>query len=413
MKKLLYILCGLFLMCQACTDDSSDVLDSETKSDDTEGGSVTNPQAAACQADLVAAANGWFMEYESTTFWFKFEADGLVKTDSDLPRTAIDAIYEFEPTAEKLILSIPGGGHFRYLPAAQQEDKLIIDQFSVSSIACKGYKNGKAMNMTPATAEQVAAFKSQKEVFVKLNEQAAMHGVIRKADGGMVAHYVLDNKKMEIGFSYLENNVVKHQTKTLSMGNGGIVWDAVTVDGYALTGVKYDQVSGKILMMENGGAVLTVVGNTEVMPVYLKSGQEYQLTAAVASVWSQITDFNTKGLRVVEINFGRSERSLVACLQDPMGGYIFWNATPQNSPITAVDYELDRVTWTNLGPVFMMGGENYIEQATANLSKLLETYFDVNGFYVLPETTDANVAGKVWYMFSTNGEGWFKIKRAK
>lgn len=412
MKKLLYILCGLFVLCQACADDSSDVLDSETKSDETGGGGVTNPQAAACQADLTGAADGWFMQYESTTFWFKFENDGLVKTDSDLPRNAIDAIYNFEPDAETLILSIPGGGHFRYLTTEQKEDKLIVEQFTANSIKCKGYKNGKAMNLTLATAAQVADFKSQKEAFVKLNEQGAMHGVIRN-NGALITHYVLDNKKMEVYFSYLENDVVKHQTKTLALGNGGIIWDAVTVDGLELTGVKYDKASGKILAVETGGTELIVVGNTEVMPDYLKSGQEYQIDAAVANVWQQITAFYTKGLRVIEVNFGRSERSLVACLQEPMGGYIFWNATPKDSQLSAVDYELDRVTWKNLGPEFLFDSDVYMDQVTEYLSELLSTYFDTNGFYIVPETTAANTSGKTWYMFSTTGDSWFKVRRAK
>lgn len=429
MKKYLYILLGSIILVQACSKENSLGLNAETKEDNVNSSVGVHPNAKVYTQSLVSASDGWLMEYEGHKFWFTFEENGIVSCDSDFTEMPLDAIFSITSSGDDAVLSIIGGGHFRYLPEGKRTPQFLIKSLTNDAIELALLETSELSVVTKkASLADVAVFKT-KLFFVELSSSNAMSGVMRK-DGDFLMHYTINRDVNKVDFTYITSIEAKHYTRVFVQGDMNISWETevqVGVTDVQWTGIKYNSDTFKIepIYTSSSNTQITLDGNAHIMTRYLASGQEYMIADtdqggkglfqwASGALETEIDKFQLSGLRVLEVNFGRSERSFVACLRDPLAGYIFYDATPQGSGLDAVNYNLDRVTWTNLGTVAPYRGAEHIETTTLGLTATLAAYFDSNGLYVVPiDLPTGTTKDKHWFLISATNGGWFRLKAKK
>lgn len=415
MKKIAYIFCVLAAMMQGCSEDSNMQLESRTKEvEETETGG--NPKAQECKKALVAATDGWKMVYQPTqggtsyTFYFRFQNDGLVETESDFPERALFALFEFGGNAEKLTLQLKGGaGHLRFLPKELFESELVVNSIAADKISCVGSTYGFTMNMVKASAGEIAAVTEQKKMYVALQEKGLLRGTVRNNDL-FIAHYIINQKSGSVDFTFIKGGLVKHESRTLTSAAGAFSWTEVALDnGVTLTGLELSG-SNTIALKGAAASSLTLASNSSVVSEFDNRNRQYQFSAkygigaAKADIWAET---NWEKLNIIELNFQWGTRPLVAILN---GGYLFYDVVgTDNAPLKG---DNDKVIFENANGRPLFGGTaEQFEEAKTAMSKIFSAYFHPDGFYVAKEV-DGN--GDIYYyLLSTTTDSWFKVKQTK
>lgn len=415
MKKIIYLCCVWTLMLQGCSSDDSSTLSSQTKELEDAGAGMVNPDMAPCKKILCEATGGWKMEYEPVdgdtyTFYFRFQENGLVETDSDIPEAAIFTIFDFEPNAEQLNLKLQGGGHLRLLGEEKMEEVLKVSSFSATQITCVGAKHGRTMNLTPAGATEIKEMQNQKKALVALMNQGLLRGTMREG-GKLVAHYTLDHRKEKVMFTYFEGRSLKHKEVQLQMAGGSFSWEEVAMGAYKVSGMTYNETTNQVQI--NGTAVqnLVLATNAGVVAYFDNRGRQFQLskTNGVGDAKDELFDETAWSfLKTIEINCTMGKRPLVACLEQ---GYIFYDVSANdNDPLTKD--APDVVYFQNLTGGVPLYGATPAHKTEANqkLSKFIDAWFHLDGL-ILVQVDEASEG--YLYFLSPTTDSWFKVKKTK
>lgn len=413
MKKFIYLLCVLTWMLQACTSDDSAILSSQTKEAEVSGSGPEKSDVSACKKILCEASGGWKMEYEPATgdkytFYFRFQNNGLVETDSDIPEGAIFTIFSFEPDSEKLRLKIQGGGHLRLIGEERMEEILKIESYSATQIICSGSKHGLKMNMTPASTTEIQDMQKQKKMLVALMKRDLFRGTIRE-NGKLIAHYSLEYRKDKITFSYFEGRSLKHKELPLEKSYNAFVWSEIDLGSHQISGIKYDAVTDKVLLIGSSIQDLSLVSNASAVHYMDNRSRQFQLskTQSIGDAKDELYEETTwEHLRVMELNCTNSKRPIVVCLNS---GYIFYDATDVDNSLLTKEAN-DIVYFRNItgGSPQFGGTEAQKVEANQKLKKLLNAWFHKDGLIVIQvnETNDTYL-----YLLSPTTDSWFKIKK--
>lgn len=413
MKTIKYLICSLFVTLQACSSEELLDLGSQTKEEINAENSGGNKQVQECKDALTLPKDGWKMVYEpeagkgTYTFFFQFQKDGLVNTDSDLPEKSMLALYDFVPNADTLIIAIKGGAHFRFLNESAQEEELIVKSITADRISCIGRKHGKTMDFVKTTTEEVNQVRDQKKLLVALQEKKVMRGVMRN-NGSLVAHYVINYAQKKVNFTFIKDGIVQHATRDLVSNGNAFTWSDVVLENTTITGLSLDGTK-LVVTDKNGSNTLALTDNSNVLAGFDSRDRQYQLGAnigvgdAIAELYEE-TKWDQ--LVTVELNFTMGKRPFVACLSQ---GYLFYDAVDEeNGPLIA---EIDKVTWTKLPGEARYGtDQKWLTEGEQKLSKLLAAYFDKDGYFIIKENAGNDI---YYYMLSTTGKNWFKVKQSR
>lgn len=103
--------------------------------------------------ELLCAADGWKMIYQGVTFYFQFDEEGNVASDSDetLLKNEVGTDYSLDFQGEKaVLLTLLNGGMLQYLNE-NSETTFVITGYSDSQITPVGQTHGKEMILTPVS----------------------------------------------------------------------------------------------------------------------------------------------------------------------------------------------------------------------------------------------------------------------
>lgn len=416
MKKIAYIFCVLAAMLQGCSEDNGLQLESRTKElEETETGG--NPKAQECRKALVAATDGWKMVYqpvqggESYTFYFRFQNDGLVETESDFPEKSIYALFEFGGDAEKLTLQLKGGaGHLRFLPQDIFEEEIVIKEVAADKITGVGVSHGFAMTFVKASAGEIAAVTAQKKLYVALQNKNLLRGTVRNG-AQFVAHYIVNPKEALVNFSFIKDGLVRHESRALTSNESSFSWNAVALDnGVVLTGLEIAGSNNTITLKGTAASSLVLANNSSIVGEFDNRNRQYQISAkygigaAKADIWNET---NWEKLQIIELNFTWGTRPLVAILSS---GYLFYDVVGvDNAPLKG---DNDKVIFENANGRPLFGGtQEDFDEAKMALNKLFSAYFHPDGFYVVKEEEES---GDIYYyLLSTSTDSWFKVKQSR
>lgn len=416
MKKIAYIFCVLAAMLQGCSKDDNLQLESRTKElEEAETGG--NPRALECKKALVAATDGWKMVYqplqggESYTFFFRFQNDGLVETESDFPEKSIYALFELGGNTEKLTLQLKGGaGHLRFLPQNVFEEEMVVKEVTADKITGVGAAHGFTMTLVKASAGEIAAVTAQKKLYVALQDKNLIRGTVRNG-AQFVAHYIVNPKDATVNFTFIKDGLVRHESRVLASSANAFSWDAVALEnGVTLTGLEVASASNAITLKGAAASSLVLTNNSSVVSEFDNRNRQYQISAkygigaAKADLWSET---GWSKLELIELNFQWGTRPLVAILN---GGFLFYDVVGvDNAPLKG---EKDKVIFENANGRPLFGGTTeQFEEAKTALGKVFAAYFHPDGFYVVKEEEES---GDIYYyLLSTTTDSWFKVKQSK
>lgn len=372
--------------------------------------------------DILVTTGLWKTECEGHTFYFQFNEDKTVISNSDysIIRDTEYKPYHFDMIGDSLLLTVEGGGHLAAL-GDNAEETLIVSDMSPTLITAKGQVHGMQMNLVPATQEEVNTQIEAKSMAIN----GFTNAVIRDGAGKFLAHYTISMADMTIKFITIENRQLIHQDVALTANGTNYTFDAVTVNGQSVSELTYNSAgTGSATLPGTSGLVVTP--NNTVVPFY-NSG-DYRTYV--------ISKLNNKGdgkeellnelgwnnyIGDVEIS-DRSARPIVFC---PNTGDPFWyvffdmkktsdgtHSTGENGDPSdnLIKDELDRAYFTRSAGYEPFGnyGTSMVGPTETALAGFLGLIFSTDGVYMVQE----NVNGTEYlYFLSPTTDAWIKAQR--
>ena len=411
MKKLIYIMLSL-----CCLVFYSCGMTEPWKDWEHEGDMSADRLRPSEVKELLCAADGWKMIYQGVTFYFKFDEEGNVASDSDetLLKNEVGTDYSLDFQGEKaVLLTLLNGGMLQYLNE-NSETTFVITGYSDSQITAVGQTHGKEMILTPVSTAALQQAKERKRLaIIAYNKAQAMdllkgelnNGVFRRSSSSFLAHYLIicdESNNWKVKISAIDNGVVKHteypmiidttndENAVLTLGSN------VTVDGISLNKLYYNYLNGEI-ETDNANVVCDTRKASDIAAWYADGWKTH-----IVDQDEIHADF--KGIFHSGVEFDdRNPRNLIACPWSGMGSYIGF----------AVTMTADNAT----GRIFISLGEPYdlfgwnnnpadYNRVQQDYSKFLSFCVSEDGFYWSYDDNDSMV-----YVLSATGERWFRMKK--
>lgn len=366
---------------------------------------------------LLCAGDGWKMTYEGVTFFFQFDEEGNVNSDSNegLLENAVDTEYSLDFQGEKVVLlTLLNGGMMQYLPE-NQETKFVITGYSDSNITAKGQTYGKEMILLPATAaelrqaqesKRLAIIAYRKEQALDLFKSELNNGVFRNESSEFMAHYLItcdEEDNWGVKVSAIVDGVVKHTVYQMTIDTTGdedaelTFSDNVTIDGTTINKFFYNYLSGSL--RTNVASVVCDTRKASAIAEWYTSSNWKTHIVDRDVIYEGFKDIFHAGVEFDD----RNPRNLVVCPWSGMGSYIGIKPT-----LTAND-ETGRI-FIKLGEIYDMFGWNNnpadYERVQQDYEKLLSFCGSVDGLY-----WTYNDNNNMVYVLSATGEQWFRMKQ--
>lgn len=290
--------------------------------------------------ELLCAADGWKMIYQGVTFYFQFDEEGNVASDSDetLLKNEVGTDYSLDFQGEKaVLLTLLNGGMLQYLNE-NSETTFVITGYSDSQITAVGQTHGKEMILTPVSTAALQQAKERKRLaIIAYNKAQAMdllkgelnNGVFRRSSSSFLAHYLIicdESNNWKVKISAIDNGVVKHteypmiidttndENAVLTLGSN------VTVDGISLNKLYYNYLNGEI-ETDNANVVCDTRKASDIAAWYADGWKTH-----IVDQDEIHADF--KGIFHSGVEFDdRNPRNLIACPWSGMGSYIGFAVT--------------------------------------------------------------------------------------
>lgn len=366
---------------------------------------------------LLCTRDGWKMTYEGVTFYFQFDEEGSVNSDSNegLLENAVETEYTLDFQGEKVVLlTLQNGGMMQYLKK-NQETKFVITDYSDSKITAEGQAYGKAMVLFPATTAEMQQVKEdkrlaiiayRKEQALDLFKSELNNGVFRKESSDFMAHYLItcdEGNHWNVKVSAIVDGVVKHTVYPMTIDTTGdenaelTFSNNVTIDGITINKFYYNYLSGG-LRTNDASVVCDIRKASDIVAWYTSGSWKTHI------VDRDVIYADFKGIFHAGVEFDdRTPRNLIACPWAGMGSYIAIKTS-----LTAND-ETGRI-FIQLGEIYDLFGWNNNPADSERVQKdyeiLLSFCSSGEGLYW---TYDDN--NKMVYVLSATGEQWFRMKQ--
>lgn len=357
---------------------------------------------------LLNEADVWKMSYQGTTFYFQFEEDGKVRsqTDKTILQGEVESSYILDFQGEKsVLLTLDDGGALQFLPN-NQEKTFVISGYDASGITAKGLAFGGEMNLIPISAAELqSALEEKRQAIIAYNKAQSVillkttlnNGLLRDASGALIARYTLsctDDAQWSIAWAWLEDGKVKHLDSAITLDMTSeestiLAMDQVTIQGISLSKLLYVLDSGK-LITDNAAISVELNKASDWVNTYTTAWHTLVLDRdniheAFAGLPGQV-EFDD-----------RSPRNIVIC---PADGYSWWYVFFVMG--ASADDTQGRVYLTTSGINMMFGG------SPENVEEVYRSFLD---FCLSPEGlwiySDAD---GYTYVISPNNDKWFRMK---
>lgn len=416
MKRVIYIAlslcCFVFYSC-GMTDPWKDWADENTMSADRLRPSEVKK--------ILCAAEGWKMSYEGTTFYFQFDENGNVTSDSDegLLKDAVSTEYTLDFQGEKkVLLTLQNGGMLQYLTDGS-ESTIVITAYNDSQITAAGQTNGKEMTLTATTTTDIQQGKERKRLAIIARNKAEAvnvlkeqlnNGVFRNKNSEFIAHYLLscdEQGNWKVKISTIVNGAVKHEEVPVTLDTTGdenailSFNKTVSINGTDLNKFYYNYQNSQ-LWTDNEKVSCDTKKASEIAAWYTTPGSGWN---------THILDQNDihadfKGVFKGQVEFDdRDPRNLVACPFSGMNSYI------GIKPSVTADDATGRI-FIKWGEIYDLLGWNNNPADYATVQSLYEKFLSfcssADGLYW---TYEDSTSSRTVYVLSTTGEQWFRMKK--
>lgn len=408
MNKLSYILCMFCLTLSGC------VMTDVWKDWEDEGVLSENRLRPSEVKKTLCAADGWKMSYEGVDFFFIFDENGNVVSDSDekILTPLIETEYHLDFQGESIVLlNLSGGGMMQYLEN-NAEETFKITQCSDGRISATGQKFGQEMTLSAISQTEIeTARKIKEEAAIKYNKLQSLenlktqysNGVLRNASGMFAAHYSIiynEDNGWGLRVSSFDNGTLTHKDYSMTLDMENDERALLEIEGGAaipnemIGNIYYEYATGKI-GVDTPGVTMDLTKSSDIINAYN------------AESWNtHIIDVNTicdalKGYDIQLEMDNRTPRHLVACPGTYNGNqfhYVFFEISPSYNDNTG------RIYLKNKGKEEPFGGYgNDIENASAYLEGLLGFMFAEDGLWMYQD-------GEYLYAISPTKDLWFRMK---
>lgn len=366
--------------------------------------------------ELLCTADGWKMIYEGVTFYFQFNEEGAVTSDSDesLLKNAVETEYSLDFQGEKIVfLTLQNGGMMQYLEE-NQENTFVITDYSDSKITATGQKNGKEVILTSIASTEMQQAKERKRLaIIAYNKAQSMellktdlsNGVLRNASTNQfVAHYSIscgDNEDWKIKISSLTDKELKHTEYAMTINTANDEKATLSIDGLAINGTnvgalyyKYD--TGD-LTTDNPALKVDLNKSSDMLKTYTGSWRTHIVDR------DYICDKFSGLLTQIEFD-DRSPRNIIVCPGSTSAGqwhYVGFTVSATSNDATGCLY------LTNSGINYILG--NYgddagVVRSIASYNAFLNFSFSEEGLWMY-EDSDFYL-----YVISPVSDEWFRMK---
>lgn len=357
---------------------------------------------------LLCSADGWKMNYEGVDFYFQFDENGnvITNTNEKILRPEIEAQYHLDFKGEQtVLLTLAGNTSLQYLKE-NQESTFLISNYADNAITAQGQAHGLAINLSPVTSADLAANREAKAAVLHRVEalESISCGAIRKQGGDILAYYTLssdnDNNWSIQLTDIVDGKVTRtNHALTLNVENnrlGVVTAPGLEIQGNALESITYDY----------DGATQPVIGNADLA---------FDFNAGASWVDAYIGNWNT---HIIDAKASCLDLSLMPESQLEMD-----NRSPRNLVICPgsisdtdkwhyVFFELNAsangnnscVVFKNTAISTPFGGYgNDVNLAKEQFKPLLDLLFCESGLWAWEKDGST-------YFIQPTGNGWFKFQ---
>ena len=357
---------------------------------------------------LLCSADGWKMNYEGVDFYFQFDENGnvITNTNEKILRPEIEAQYHLDFKGEQtVLLTLAGNTSLQYLKE-NQESTFLISNYADNAITAQGQAHGLAMNLSPVTSADLAANREAKAAVLHRVEalERISCGAIRKQGGDILAYYTLssdNDNNWSIQLTDIVDGKVTRTNHALTLNVednrlGVVTAPELEIQGHALESITYDY----------DGATQPVIGNADLafdfnagaswVDAYMGNWNTHIIDAKASCL-----DLSLMPESQLEMD-NRSPRNLVICpgsISDTdKWHYVFFelNASANGSNSCVV--------FKNTAINTPFGGYgNDVNLAKEQFKPLLDLLFCESGLWAWEKDGST-------YFIQPTGNGWFKFQ---
>lgn len=357
---------------------------------------------------LLCSADGWKMNYEGVDFYFQFDENGnvITNTNEKILRPEIEAQYHLDFKGEQtVLLTLAGNTSLQYLKE-NQESTFLISNYADNAITAQGQAHGLAMNLSPVTSADLAANREAKAAVLHRVEalESISCGAIRKQGGDILAYYTLssdNDNNWSIQLTDIVDGKVTRANHALTLNVednrlGVVTAPGLEIQGHALESITYDYDGATQPVIGNADLAFDFNAGTSWVDAYMGNWNTHIIDAKASCL-----DLSLMPESQLEMD-NRSPRNLVICpgsISDTdKWHYVFFelnaSANGSNSCIVFKNTAIN----TPFG-----GYGNDVNLAKEQFKPLLDLLFCESGLWVWEKDGST-------YFIQPTGNGWFKFQ---